>query len=185
MIKGNYFTTWAMLALVIFLTAFTPSGNPVLADKKITKAVIKTMKTSDFVLKPADNLNRLLCSVSGSFYYILSGSDTLGTLYKGRVNSCRAGGCSLSSGDEAIAFEYFDYFFITDSKNNVRRVKVFNYQATYGQEIMSRGWLNQFNGLSPGKKLEFGRDIEAISGATVSAKAITDDIQKVLTCLNQ
>lgn len=62
-------------------------------------------------------------------------------------------------------------------------VKIYNYQATQSYEVINCGWLSQFKGVKPGESLTFGKDIEAISGATVSANAITDDIQQVLRCM--
>ncbi len=130
--------------------------------------------------------NDIFCGGNGRWYRIVSDKKDLGLLYNGRVNSCRAGGCSIDNeNDVSLAFEFFDYLLFTDTLGKVLRVKVYNYQATHGQEVMSHGWLNQFKGLMGGQKLEFGRDIETISGATVSAKAITDDIQKVLSCLDR
>lgn len=98
--------------------------------------------------------------------------------YSGRVNSCRAGGCSSGGVDGgADAFEYFDYFIIFDASISVLNVKVFNYQASHGQEITARGWLKQFRGYDGSRLMEVGKQIDAISGATISVNAITDDIK--------
>ena len=102
----------------------------------------------------------------------------IGYVYVSRVNSCRAGGCSITPSDNAIEFEYFDYFFVTDARANILNVKVFNYQATHGHQIMSRGWLKQFVGHGGNQSLLYGKDIQAISGATVSAKTLIDDIRE-------
>ena len=40
------------------------------------------------------------------------------------------------------------YEVITDSKKTVQEVKVFNYQATHGQEVTVKSWLKQFIGHS-------------------------------------
>lgn len=99
-------------------------------------------------------------------------------VYIGRVNSCRAGGCSISM-DTEISFEteYFDYFILFDSSAIVEFVRVFNYQATHGHEVSTKGWLKQFAGYNGSKALEVGKDIDAVSGATVSVYGITNDIQ--------
>lgn len=59
-------------------------------------------------------------------------------------------------------------------------VKIYNYQATQSYEVINCGWLSQFKGVKPGKLITFGKDIEAIIGAAVSANSITNDIQQVL-----
>ena len=81
--------------------------------------------------------------------------------------------------------EFFMYFVITDSEYRVIHVEVFNYQATKGHEIMSRSWLRQFNGYEDGKSLIFDKDIDGISGATLSARAITADVEKALRMIIQ
>jgi len=101
-------------------------------------------------------------------------------IYVGRVNSCRQGGCS----NPAIqtmnleTSEYFDYLIVFDSNVSVQQVKVYNYQATHGQEVANKGWLKQFQGYNGSRSLTVGKSIDAISGATVSVYSITDDIQE-------
>jgi Na+-translocating ferredoxin:NAD+ oxidoreductase RnfG subunit len=96
------------------------------------------------------------------------------------VNSCRAGGCSNpalpASGLETS--EYFDYFVVFDGNLSIQQVKVYNYQATHGQEVTNKGWLKQFQGYNGERQLNVGKNIDAISGATVSVYAITNDIQE-------
>ncbi len=104
-----------------------------------------------------------------------------GYLHIGRVKTCRAGGCSLSENSatatEEFDSEYFDYFILYNSDFSVETVKVYNYQASYGHEISARGWLKQFEGFAGKSSLEVGKNIDAISGATVSVYAITEDVK--------
>lgn len=97
--------------------------------------------------------------------------------YTGRVNSCRAGGCSA---DKIFTnpgpSEYFDYFIVFDSTAKVMLVRVFNYAATHGHEITHKRWLAQFSGYQGNAPLEVGKQIDAISGATISVYGITGDI---------
>ena len=117
---------------------------------------------------------------SGQFFSVQF-SDKGGFAWVGRVNSCRAGGCSdsqMPAGPADLKGEFFDYFILFDEDASVRSVRVFNYQATHGHGIMSRGWLRQFNGYSGERKLEPGKNVDAISGATISVQAITADIER-------
>ncbi len=102
--------------------------------------------------------------------------ENVGYLYVGRVKSCRVGGCSIDHEVNGLR-EYFDYFICFNGAGIVQDVKVFNYAATHGQEVSSRGWLKQFIGFSSKNELEVGKNIDSISGATISVYAITDDIQ--------
>lgn len=98
-------------------------------------------------------------------------------VYSGRVNSCRAGGCSSDKlFTEDSPSEYFDYFIIFDSTATIQLVRVFNYAATHGQEIMHKKWLAKFIGYQGNTPLEVGKKIDAISGATISVYGITGDI---------
>ncbi|MEX0987546.1 MAG: FMN-binding protein [Bacteroidales bacterium] len=99
-------------------------------------------------------------------------------IYIGRVNSCRGGGCTPDPGAGAdFSSEYFDYFMLLDSTLTVQLVEVFNYQATHGYEITSRGWLKQFRGFDGSNDLRVNKNIDALTGATISVHAITDDIK--------
>ena len=108
-------------------------------------------------------------SNASQFYY----------LYVGRVNSCRTGGCSVpGNAGTDISSEYFDYFILFDKQAAIERVHVYNYRATHGYEICSRGWLRQFSGFNGSESPEVGKTIDGISGATKSVHAITGDIQR-------
>jgi hypothetical protein len=116
--------------------------------------------------------------IQGKFFEISTDENRYKYIYTGRVNSCRAGGCKIpgeTPGDEAS--EYFDYFILFDRTKSVQAVKVFNYQATHGYEITSRGWLKQFIGYDGSQSLEVSKNIDAISGATISVRAITADVE--------
>ena len=128
--------------------------------------------------------------ISVGRFYTVEKSNTIEGIryvYIGRVNSCRSGICF---GDQELStkpsYEYFDYFMLFNAEGVVQLVKVYNYQATHGQEISSRRWLKQFIGFKGENKLDAGKNIDAISGATISVEGIVADIQqktKVLSYL--
>ncbi len=117
--------------------------------------------------------------IPGKYYSVeyKTGYSPISFVYVGRVNSCRTGGCSANPENSGTGeHEYFDYFILFDSDITVRQVRVYNYQATHGQEITSKGWLKQFEGYDGNKSLQVGKDIDGISGATISVFGITADI---------
>jgi len=176
--------------LWILLSSFYPVpsnsvGDLVIPQKKINKTITKLWNDKALVLQEADLKLSTLCLGNSRLFTVRDQSRLIGFVDVGRVNSCRSGGCSIDAGDAAVEFEYFDYFFVTDTLGKVLNVKVYNYRATHGHEIMSRGWLRQFIGYSGKEKLLYGKDIEAISGATVSVNAIIEDIQMELNCLRK
>jgi Na+-translocating ferredoxin:NAD+ oxidoreductase RnfG subunit len=75
--------------------------------------------------------------------------------------------------------EYFDYFILYNSSKQVEFVKITAYKATRGHQMASAGWLRQYKKYDGSKPLLVGKDIDAISGATVSVKAINEDIMRV------
>jgi hypothetical protein len=124
--------------------------------------------------------------MNGKFFSIRVAEGGKIIAYIGRVNSCRAGGCSNPSlaGTEGES-EYFDYFILFDSEKKVMLVRVFNYAATHGQEVAVKRWLDQFAGHDGAKPLRVGKEIDAISGATISVYALVADVQEKTLLLNQ
>ncbi len=116
--------------------------------------------------------------VSGKFFTIMCIREEKYHAYVGRVNNSRSGDYSnqINNASEG-EYEYFDYFILFDSQVRVKVVRVYNYEATYGHEITVKSWLNQFIGFDGTKTLRLGKEIDSISGATISATNITDDIQ--------
>ena len=107
-------------------------------------------------------------------------------IYIGRVNSCRAGGCSVAhESATTLDSEYFDYYILFDENKTVQAVKVFNYQATHGYEITAKGWLKQFIGFNGSDSLKVDKNIDAISGATISVYAITADVENKTALLKK
>ncbi len=118
--------------------------------------------------------------LQGKFYSVSKGREAnqVKYVYVGRVNSCRTGGCSSNTNTSAnLESEYFDYFIFFDSAKTVRMVEVYNYQATHGYEITAKGWLKQFIGFSGKDTLLVNKNIDGITGATISVFAITQDVQ--------
>lgn len=99
-------------------------------------------------------------------------------VYVGRVNTCRAGGCSISQDPtENKDSEFFDYFIFYNASKAVHTVKIYNYQATHGQEITSVNWLKQFRNYDGKQELYAGKNIDGISGATISVDALVFDVE--------
>ncbi|HAN18510.1 MAG: hypothetical protein A2X13_08630 [Bacteroidetes bacterium GWC2_33_15] len=74
-------------------------------------------------------------------------------------------------------YDLFDFIVVYNTNKEVEYIKVLIYKSQYGQEITNKNWLKQFY-----KKTIFfvyGKDIQAISGATFSAESITNKINKL------
>jgi hypothetical protein len=121
---------------------------------------------------------------NGIFWRIENKTETVGFVYTGRVYSCCKNGCDAgqtrTSGEIA---EFFDYFILFDTAKSVTSVVVYNYEATHGQEITAKGWLKQFIGYNGSRNLVIGKNIDSISGATISVNASTADITQITNLL--
>jgi hypothetical protein len=129
-------------------------------------------------------------SNESSAYYSIN-SPTKNTLpfflYIGKVNSCRTGGCSPSANgsDENATYEHFTYIIVFDHTASIRLVNVIEYNASHGAAITAGWWLKQFKGYKGQDSLRLGKEIDAVSGASISANAIIKDIQKQTNALQQ
>lgn len=116
--------------------------------------------------------------IQGKFFVIKSEISQYKYIYIGRVNTCREGGCSISNDITGEGnSEYFDYYILFGKDKTVQAVKVFNYQATHGYEITAKGWLKQFIGYDGSESLKVNKNVDAISGATISVYGISFDVE--------
>lgn len=71
----------------------------------------------------------------------------------------------------------FIYMIAFDKDLKIYHTEVLRYPENYGAEICSKRFLKQFYGKSNGENIEFEKDIDGISGATISAKSITRGVK--------
>ena len=87
---------------------------------------------------------------------------------------CKVGGCAAPSNPNVESYETFDYIVIYDNSLSIIKVDIAEYGGQYGYEICRAKWLKQFVGSTSG--FELGGNIDGITGATVSAKYLIDDL---------
>lgn len=63
----------------------------------------------------------------------------------------------------------------------VERVEVLVYREAYGSEVREARFRRQFEGKVAGDSLRLGEDVVAISGATISAKALAAGVRRATT----
>ncbi|OFX18822.1 MAG: hypothetical protein A2041_13665 [Bacteroidetes bacterium GWA2_31_9b] len=74
-------------------------------------------------------------------------------------------------------YELFDFMIIYNDQKKIEYINILIYRSQYGQEITNKNWLKQF--YKKVKLFVYGRDIQALSGATFSAESITNKINKL------
>jgi Na+-translocating ferredoxin:NAD+ oxidoreductase RnfG subunit len=176
-----------MIKVLIFILGFAFSTcifaqaidfNPKQIHSDIEKLQVSGIDTGIEILEIGLYNNNIV--EEGKFFNVMNKSTDkiINHLYIGRVNSCRAGGCSIDQ--ELIdneTSEYFDYYILFNLDCKISKVRIYNYQASHGQEVTSKNWLKQFIGFDDKSTLKVGKNVDAISGATISVYAITNDIE--------
>ncbi|MDA3910473.1 MAG: FMN-binding protein [Bacteroidales bacterium] len=167
------------LIIAVLISAVTIAQSEINYKHKSLIRTLKKAGISDISLVEEMTLPESIQhtnTMNGKFFRIKKSNFQY--IYVGRVYSCRTGGCSSSENTlQKGNSEYFDYYMLFDNSKSVKKIKVFNYQASHGYEITSRGWLKQFIGYDGSEKLKVNKNIDAISGATISVNAITEDVE--------
>lgn len=157
-------------------------------EKKIEKTIQKVWKNQTVekeLISTDSNLEEKIFFSDNYVYRLKINELTQGWMCLRRAYGCKIGGCgtgNYGSGEvcsaDGNAYEVFDYAVFFDKDLKIKKVVVTDYPGDYGYEISSPGWLNQFIGFNGGE-LNYGSDIDAVSGATISANSITWDIVEV------
>ena len=79
----------------------------------------------------------------------------------------------------------FEYLVVFDPSLIIKKVNVLVYREDYGGEIGSNRWLKQFVGKARSTDLTVGKNIAAISGATISVYSMTNAVNQLLNEMNQ
>lgn len=143
--------------------------------KKINKEILTVFGIEAFeretVFIDSNALNEIDASFNpDNFIRIIKDQKHLGYFYFGKAPS---------KADE------FDYVVIFDDQLIIKKIKILAYREDYGGEISSKRWLRQFDGFTKSDDLTYGKDIKGISGATISAKAMTKAVNDLLKNLSK
>jgi Na+-translocating ferredoxin:NAD+ oxidoreductase RnfG subunit len=165
--------TFIYILFIICLSSLTKVPDNYL--KKINKEIFTVFEIKDFeresVLIDSNVLSEMDASFNpDNFIKIIKDQKHLGYFYFGKAPS---------KADE------FDYMVIFDDQLIIKKIKILAYREDYGGEISSKRWLRQFNGLSKVDQLKYGKDIKGISGATISAVAMTNAVNDLLANLSK
>jgi Na+-translocating ferredoxin:NAD+ oxidoreductase RnfG subunit len=75
-------------------------------------------------------------------------------------------------------YDKFYFVVIYSLDLSIMRISVLEYNEMYGGEITRPKWLKKFEGYHASQNLHLGIEIDAISGATLSATALIDVVNK-------
>ena len=86
--------------------------------------------------------------------------------------------------DELGLHEPITHLVDVDNNGRIQDVKVLVFRETRGDAIKRPRFLKQFRGKSSRDRLTIGRDLDAVTGATYSSKAISRGVRKALLLVN-
>jgi len=156
---------YLLIVLTLCMSSLTLKAEAPELSRKVEKEISK-----HFELEKLKTLkNRVLSNNDELFFNIYDGDSKVGLLVltsaKGR-------------------YDKYDYMIIYNSDFEIELIKILVYRSQYGSEIMSRRWLRQFYNRQD-DSLKYGSDIQAISGATFSASALTKEVNRINRILKE
>jgi len=96
---------------------------------------------------------------------------------------------AISNNDTTIAYALMDnvigksmpitFLVIVNNKGNIEATEVIKYREAYGGEVGNKNWLAQFTNSTNTSQFMVGKNIDGISGATISVYSLSKGIQKI------
>jgi len=156
---------------LFIVVAFKPINK---IDKLINKEIKNTFLIDTFntetILISENIINKLPINITNdNFKKITSNGKKMGYYYQGQAFG---------------KVDYFDFLVVFDSDLVIKKVKILVYREDRGGEIGSKRWLKQFIGKSMDNSLIYEKDIAGISGATISAKSMTNQMDKLMNTIH-
>ena len=165
------------------------SSMPKSFSKKVTKIFKKfyQVETPRLEIEKIGNVTNNSIFNHDSIYKYSIDDEYSGLFLIRKGIGCQLGGCLTNEKGEPLhctkpdpnqqlGFECFYYFVSIDTSNTIDYVEITDYPIEYGYEITNKGWLKQFQGYR-GDTLQYGKNIDAVSGATISANSLITDLQ--------
>ncbi|WP_350287866.1 FMN-binding protein [uncultured Croceitalea sp.] len=159
-----------VLGAAFFLVGFVQNKISPRLQQKLNAAVQTTFEVENFdllVMPVSGTVNTKTPVELGSenLFEVKKNDSLIGYIYLGRAPSMK---------------NVFDYVVLFNPDLSIKKSKVLIYREDYGRQIGSQRWLKQFIGKKSGDHLTYGEDVDAISGATISAKSMTKATNEVL-----
>lgn len=157
---------FTIVGIILFISATSVAGDGVQPGKPILKEIEKNFGT--------DPLINAIQIIDGDLSAIPDWKDD-DRVYTIHGKGERSG--FLLSTSAKGRYDLFDYSIIYSDTLSVLGVRVTAYRSSHGGAICSKGWLKQFQGYD-GEEIKLGKDIDSVSGATVSATSMVADMQR-------
>lgn len=152
------------VGITFVLLGFTIPKN---LEKKIKKQINQTFNVEEYQLNIVDiPTNTTTKSINTTNFNII-------------INNNAVLGYALIDKAKSKAYD-FDYLVLLNPKLEIVNIKILIYREEHGNEISSRRWLKQFFGLKVNDRAILQENIDGISGATISVRSMTTEMDLLL-----
>lgn len=164
------------LLVVFACCSFSEGGStkwsPILKSK-IDKAIISVYDTEELRYEtvqfpkniPSSNLKPL----ENNLFKLFMADEFKGFIYVAQAPSMK---------------NVFDFLVILSPELEIEKAKILIYREQHGRQIGATRWLNQFKGMTVKDRPQLGKEVDGISGATISAKGMTKAVNDLLVALS-
>lgn len=164
-LANKFIKNTVILGLAAFFLSFVSKKMPLRLQQKVEAAITTTYGLQSFVLEPVvETGSKKVIPAKDHILKIIDNGEHKGFAYVGEAKSMK---------------NVFDYVLLFDPDLSVKKAKVLIYREEHGRQIGAQRWLKQFIGLTVDETPDYGETIDAISGATISAKSMTITVGKV------
>ena len=97
---------------------------------------------------------------------------------------------TISQNDTTIAYAFIDnvkgksmpitFMVILDKNGSIINTSIIKYREAYGGEVDNERWLAQFVNRNNNSSYKIGKNIDGITGATISVNSLSKGIQKIV-----
>lgn len=132
-------------------------------ERKIIKIARKAWKEEPLEIEQISLKDSSGVKIEGYYYTVSNNGNLLGYMAGKRILD-----------------NYLNYFpmFLMDTSFTVIKAAIVEMNTIRGAEITSRFWLKQFSGFA-GEKIRYGKEINAITGATLSGLSMVKQVQNL------
>jgi Na+-translocating ferredoxin:NAD+ oxidoreductase RnfG subunit len=161
---------------LLMLAGTVIAGIPIYAQAKIYVSAEQAQK----LLFPNKQFSKYPFVLSEDIQEKMQSASSVSHPFKGD-RTWKAADGSYFIVDEVVGkHEMITYAVGIAPNGSVQGIEILEYVESYGYEVAEDGWLKQFVGKTADDPLKLKKDIQNISGATLSCKHLTDGVKRVM-----
>jgi hypothetical protein len=158
---------------------FVPVAVAVISAPAYAKVYLSVEQAQQLLFPGATFTQQPVSLTDAQVKAIEKASDTNVLNRRPQVWKVSTGGWIIA--DQVVGkHEFIPIVVALDSAGAVKGIEILEYREAYGEEVRNPNWLAQFTGKHNGDTLRLTKDIQNISGATLSSKHITDGVRRLL-----